>query len=322
MRIVIPALAAAALLAAGCERPAPAPDSDPRAAATVLPAVFETDLVVVRPVTEAGDTLVLFTDTGGGLLLLRDAVERLGLEVDSAGTASLPPFRAGEGVPEPRGSAGGRLFVLDEPGPLLEEYDGMLGQAWFADRVWTIDYPGQRLLLWPDSVQPPPGDAEHRVPLGFRADSTGRRSLSFPRLRVEIDGDSLDLLFDTGATVRLTAGALVRLGNRGPPERATSFITTSVLAGWLERHPDWTVLEDADESVPDMRMVEVPEISVAGYRVGPVWFTERPDPNFHEYMSGFMDRRVDGALGGSALRWFRVTVDYPGAVAAFTRPGA
>jgi hypothetical protein len=32
------------------------------------------------------------------------------------------------------------------------------------------------------------------------------------------------------------------------------------------------------------------------------------------------DKQVEGALGGSALRYFRVTVDYPNAAAAFERP--
>ena len=64
-------------------------------------------------------------------------------------------------------------------------------------------------------------------------------------------------------------------------------------------------------------MIEVPYFSVAGFRIGPVWFTERPNANFHEYMSQWMDRRVDGALGGNVFRFFRVTVDYPAAVARF-----
>ena len=55
---------------------------------------------------------------------------------------------------------------------------------------------------------------------------------------------------------------------------------------------------------------------MAGYTVGPVWFTRRPDPSFHQFMSQYMDKQVEGALGGSALKFFRVTVDYPNAVAA------
>ena len=196
----------------------------------------------------------------------------------------------------------------------------MLGQAWFADRVWTFDYPGQRLLLWPDSAAVMPADPAHAVALGFRTDTTGTRVLSFPRLRVEIDGDSIDLLFDTGATANIPAAALEKLADGLPAERATSFITSSVLNRWRERHPDWRVIDEADETVPAMVMIEVPSLSIAGFDAGPVWFTERPDRNFHEYMSSFMDRRVEGALGGSGLKYFRITVDYPRAMAWFERP--
>ena len=67
-------------------------------------------------------------------------------------------------------------------------------------------------------------------------------------------------------------------------------------------------------------MIEVPVITVAGLTAGPVWFTVRADKNFHEYMSQWMDRRIEGALGGSALRYYRVTVDYPNRRATFETP--
>lgn len=66
-------------------------------------------------------------------------------------------------------------------------------------------------------------------------------------------------------------------------------------------------------------MIEVPKISVAGYPVGSVWFTRRPDKNFHEYMSQWMDKKVEGALGGNALRQFRISIDYQRAVAVFEK---
>jgi len=50
-----------------------------------------------------------------------------------------------------------------------------------------------------------------------------------------------------------------------------------------------------------------------------VWFTQRPDRSFHSYMAQWMDKPTDGALGGSALQYFRITVDYPNAVAVFAR---
>ena len=81
------------------------------------------------------------------------------------------------------------------------------------------------------------------------------------------------------------------------------------------------MIEHADSTL-DMPMIEVPIVSIAGKRVRPVWFTMRPDRNLHELMSQWMDVRVDAALGGSALRRFRVTVDHPRALARFERSPA
>jgi hypothetical protein len=217
--------------------------------------------------------------------------------------------------PEPLGAPDHRLPIFRPDEGIAPEFDGMLGQAWFADRIWTFDYPSQRLLM--HRTEPPPEVGVSTAQLGFLTDSTGTRVLSFPRITVVVDGDALDLLFDTGATIELTAAAQQQMSDPGPAARGTSFITTEVLNRWRERHPEWRVILDADETVADMAMIEVPEVSIAGLTVGPVWFTERPNANFHEYMSQWMDRRPDGALGGNALRFFRITLDYPAAVAHF-----
>jgi len=58
-------------------------------------------------------------------------------------------------------------------------------------------------------------------------------------------------------------------------------------------------------------------VEIAGSRIGPVWFTHRPDAAFHDMMSSMMDARVEGAIGGNVFRHFVMTVDYPGAAAYF-----
>jgi hypothetical protein len=93
-------------------------------------------------------------------------------------------------------------------------------------------------------------------------------------------------------------------------------IVDSRFNAWRKAHPDWRVIDDAQERTGSA-MIEVPEVGLAGATVGPVWFTWRPDKNFHEYMSGMMDGRVEGAIGGNALSHFVMTVDYPGAAAYF-----
>lgn len=312
LRSIIAAGLLAALMGCSARESAPAP-----AQAVELPARFIADRIFVDLVTHGGDTLDLYTDTGGGLFILRDVARRLGWQ-DTTGVL-LREVAADSQFPEPLGMSDRKVPILQPPPTRALEFEGMLGQAWFADRVWTFDYAARKLLLHPETPAPAPG--AHTASLGFRTDSTGKRALSFPRIVAVVDGDTLQLLFDTGATGALSASAMSAIADSAPAVRATSFITSEVLNRWRERHPDWRVLADADEMIPGMRMIEVPRVEIAGFTVGPVWFTERPDRNFHEFMTQFMDRRVDGALGGNALRFFRVTVDYPAAVAHFVPSG-
>lgn len=47
--------------------------------------------------------------------------------------------------------------------------------------------------------------------------------------------------------------------------------------------------------------------------------TQTPDKIFHEFMSQWMDRRVDSAIGGNAFSTLKISADYPSGVAAFER---
>ena len=109
------------------------------------------------------------------------------------------------------------------------------------------------------------------------------------------------------------------MADGGPPERGTCFVVASIFDRWQEQHPDWRVIERADRIVKDEPAIEVPVVTIAGHDVGPVWFTARRDRNFHEWMSQWMDRRIEGALGGSLFRYFTIHVDYPNATACFIR---
>ena len=137
-------------------------------------------------------------------------------------------------------------------------------------------------------------------------------------MTVMIDGRTVESLFDTGATVRLTTDALKSIGDGRPRERATSFVAASLFDRWHKDHPDWHFIENAEEKT-QLAILEVPRIQVAGFQVGPAWFTRRPD-SAHQWMSTFMDRPIVASIGGSVLSNFRVTVDYPAAVAYFERP--
>jgi hypothetical protein len=307
-------------------RPALAPGAPP----APMPAVYDEDRFFVQPVTSSGQTLTFYTDTGGGLFIYRDSAERFGLTITNGAeqgqepfyVATLPTFRADATIPLPEWRKG-RLPVLPRDSKShgfsskIHE-DGMLGQEWFGEHVWTFDYPRRRLLMRaPGDV--PKVSAAHRVELGFQKDEKGDRALDFARIRAEIDGTTFDLLLDTGATVELSEAAATALKDRGARVHATSFIVASTFDAWTRRHPDWRVIPDADE-YQNEAMIQVPSVKVGGYDVGPVWFTRRADKNFHEFMSRFTDKTVEGALGGNVLRAFRLTVDYPGAAAYFEKP--
>ncbi len=289
----------------------------------IIPTHFEDGIIYATPVTADGHAMKLLTDTGGGLFLLEPAVARLGLDVETAtvdgrqtSLASLPGFRQDAWIPEPVGSDS-RMPVMPAAGEgkmfADRGLDGMLGQAWFGDRVWTFDYPAKKLLLGPVSFLS--GESGKGVaPLEFQT-RDGRRSTHFPLIRADIAGETLDLLFDTGAQSPLTPGAQAVLGPGGE-WRASSFIGKSVADRWRAANPDWPVVLGG-EKMTGMDLVRAPNVRVAGLDLGPAWFAVRPDKNFTEWMSQWMARPIVGALGASAFSRARIVADYPAALARF-----
>ena len=287
-----------------------------------LPATMEHHRFFVEATTADGQVLHLFTDSGGGMNLTTRGADKLGLpytvpehpEREPAGTAPWPDY-AGAWIPLPMGAGGGGLELPILVLPPGMDFDGMLGAAWFGDRTWEWDYGAGTMRLLPDGALPEV-DPAHAVALGFQHDEEGGHTSHFPRIPARVDGVELQFLFDTGATFRLDEAAAATLGEAAVRERAGSFITISVLEGWRAKHPDWPYLERGDAGAP---MIQVPSVEIAGYTTGPVWFSARPDRAFHEYMAQWMDRAVDGALGGNVFAGFRVTVDYVGERAVFER---
>lgn len=290
-----------------------------------LPARFECDRVFVEPQLEAGGLLRFYTDTGGGTWITADAAARTDLKRVEHGegaptTAAFPAFTAGASIPAVDPSTDtrnpdfrGQLMVMPK-GPGFLKADGMLGQEWFAGKVWTFDY-AQRTLKVGGAALSAGTDT---VALGFPTAPSGERKTNFPSIRASVDGEELPFLLDTGASLSPSAEAAEAIDQDGASAGCgTSFITTTVFKRWTQAHPDWLVVEAADTVVNQEPMIRVPEVEIAGHRVGPVWFTRRADRNFHEFMSSMMDTKVEGALGGSLFRYFRMTVDYPNALARF-----
>jgi hypothetical protein len=301
--------------------------------ATPLPARFENDLVYVEPQFVDGGSLLLYTDTGGGYFLGDGAVKRLNLVTQpgpedllrelgpDAALARLPAQREGRAIPAGLG-LGGAIPVM--PGaergqlPGMRPVDGMLGAPWFAGRTWTWDFAARQFRV--ENATWTADDAMRRVPLGFKQLPDGGATLAYPRIDVRIDGQVLPMLLDTGAMTVLAPEALASLGDGAPAQRATSMVTDAVFHAWRSAHPEWRVIEAAQLGTGSA-MIEVPSVEIAGWTVGPVWFTHRANRNFHEFMSRMTDVRIEGAIGNNVFREFRMTIDYPGATAWFTCTG-
>lgn len=292
-----------------------------------MPVQFRADRVYLRPALAHGGTLRFYTDTGGAMVVAAPALARLGLQPQAP---SDPTLRAqlghgarviamqSLGLAAPIPLAHAPMVVVSAMRQLPDwpqQGDGILGQAWFAGHVWTWNYPKGRLWLDPPGWTPAGARA---VPLGFPVDARGRRADDFPRIVVRIDGSAVPLLLDTGAETYLTRAALAQLRDGGPRLRATSMIIASLFERWHREHPGWRVIRKAQTGT-GAAMIEVPRVRVAGLRVGPIWFTERPDANFLKVMSSMTSAPVYGSLGGNALRNLHMTVDYPRALAWFTR---
>ncbi|MEO6050051.1 MAG: hypothetical protein ABIP78_01800 [Pyrinomonadaceae bacterium] len=184
----------------------------------VLQVKYVEDRFFVEPVLESGKSILLFTDTGGGLFIYKDVAERLKLDLTTEGenqTTELNKFKAGSSIPQPLGSSGKIYIFPKQTGQMPTGfYDGMLGQQWFADRIWTFDYPKKQLSLWSSTPKIIEKKSAHRITLGFQTNTNGKRQLNFPRIQVEIDGETLEMLFDTGATTFLTKDARETLKRR------------------------------------------------------------------------------------------------------------
>ena len=307
-----------------------------------LPAHFNGNRIFVQPVTEYGDTLNLLHDTGGGTIFVtREAVEKLDLEIEEDTFSDtrmkltrFPKFNIGVDIPlfpdsisskdalylsEKVEFLNGRIPVMPSNPQYPKEIfgEGLLGNEWFATRIWTFDYLEDKLILH-HTFEKNTANTEHCVSIFFPK-TQDRYKRYFPRIVAEIDGEELSFLFDTGATLILSDDTSKQLRDELPAVRGASYITESVFQKWRSNNPEWKVIENAKQFT-GAHLIRVPDVTIAGHTIGPVWFTTRPDSAIRQYMSGLMDRQVEGALGGSLFQYFRITVNYQETYAIFERP--
>ncbi len=187
--------------------------------------------------------------------------------------------------------------------------DGILGHGWLGNRTWRFNYLEKKLFLL-DDVKPLSGN---KIDLHFK-----NKQLFYPRIKIEIDGNLLDVLLDTGATSFYSETAIKKL-ELTDAFSASSFIRDSVFTKWKKTHPDWKIIEMGDR-MGNSDLIQVPILSIAGYEVGPIWFARRTDKGYDVLMSQYMDCKCDGAIGGNVLKFFDIIMDYKNQKAYFNKP--
>ncbi len=182
------------------------------------------------------------------------------------------------------------------------KHDVFLGQFFFINKSWTFDYKSGKLYV----NTPVNAVEENTQSIGFKKDRQGNKRFGHPSMQIVVDGKTIDVLFDTGATLLLGENSETVFSNK--KAAGGSFIARSIFDIWHQQHPDWRVIEKGEITGADL--IEVPEVTVGNLTAGPVWFAKRPDEAWSRGMIGSMDKVVEGAIGGSFLQYFKVSIDY------------
>lgn len=288
----------------------------------------------IRVPLKNGDTLNAFGDTGGGLSMMQPPTvesKNLNASVKTGLLKGVMPmdyilFEDLINDPDFPAPYPLRSFVIRRPfnrvtkpylivPPLDDEIrhimqsmpdmEAFLGQSFFMGKAWTIDYPKRQ--IW---VNTPLSESAIDQPnvqkIGFKKNAHNESIFGHASMLIEVDGEIINVLFDTGATIVLSENGKKEMNSKEQTIGA-SFIAASIFDQWRKQHPDWKYYPNADMS---RDVIEVPTVKIGGIEVGPVLFSKRPDKNWSEKMIRSMDKIVKGAIGGSALKHLKVTIDY------------
>lgn len=239
-------------------------------------------------------------DTGGGAFLITEVLAgKLGMsweeviESDEGRFAPCsPPALSLAGI-SVRLEHTQTLVVLGQsrhmmPGLFAE---GLIGASLLAQYHVIFDYPHHQFTLATPGTLTPQG-----TPLATPIHPES----GFPRLEVQIDGQTYGMLLDTGAS--------------------HTMISRRLLDALAAAHPAWPRANGAvgtanmgNEQVDTKKlMMRLAKYTWGPYPLADVSVVSRDPGVFEERMSRWMVGPIVGALGGNLLRCFRVEIDYAG----------
>jgi hypothetical protein len=243
----------------------------------------------------------LWVDTGNPDFIMSESLARdLGIDLSTATgnfETSAPAVRIG-GMPLDLSST--RCRVMFQPFWLFTatHNDANLPSTVLRHYQVVFDYPAGTLTL------AAPGSME---PHGFRVGAAVHPQTGIVQIDVRIDGDTLSLALDNGASY--------------------SFISDSIVTALTAKHPDWPSHTGAlgcanmwgywpaeEQTLPLLRAPDVTWGPASMQGVGLVGV-----PGLGEWYSRKTARPVDGFLGPNAFKSYCVEIDYARAVVYFEK---
>ncbi|MEA2787220.1 MAG: hypothetical protein QOF71_3324 [Candidatus Eremiobacteraeota bacterium] len=280
-------------------------------AAAGIASTFVGNAVFLIPSSNAR-AFALRLDTGGYDLVTAAAAQRVRLKPGAAAHLQSGDRGTFE-LPQPS-ALSADLLLQARPGALestfVEPVDGTLGLGRFAAQPLTIDFPHKTVTL--GEVQPGGDRVTMTVGLGPPA-IPGLAPTAFALVPVTIDGERIMMLLDTGADVAIDAAHRASFDDAAAT-RSLPLITTGLFERLRARQPGWSVLTGAAhmaESKGPVTLLRVAEFTIGTHRAPPTWFAVREDAETYANLTRMFAMKVEGDLGGEALRAWRVTIDVP-----------
>jgi len=287
-----------------------------QAQSVALPARFEGNVVLLTPALRDGRRLRILIDSGGYDLIDPSAARLTGRLASPValrgrrGRSAIPfPAFAPPGIPLPstrwliaRSSAFAATFALP--------VDATLGPSWMLRSTITVDYSRRAVTLANAAAHA--ASIPLRVALG-PAPAPDLPPTVIATIDVQIAGEPLTMLLDTGSTALIGVAARRKMPDRSPV-RQTCLLDAVVLERWHRAHPSWPYIASGamlPGDPPGIRsaMIRVPSVAIGTLRSWATWFVARSDRSTFAELSKQLGRPVAGDLGGDALRRWKVTYD-------------